>query len=163
MKGTIYADSGEFKGDIIVTNGTNSVKINSSGMECRWGNDGIRLNSNGLMRWHPGANSWVNMFAGRYVNVVTASSYLISVYDDYVVSSGNNEALTLPAGVNGKVITIKTLGHTVRVYPGKTSSYAQQILVTDHDLTEGYKDLNNFDRAEFVFNGMRWYWNSMGI
>lgn len=163
VKGTIYADSGEFKGDIIVTNGTNSVKINSSGMECRWGNDGIRLNSNGLMRWHPGANSWVNMFAGRYVNVVTASSYLISVYDDYVVSSGNNEALTLPAGVNGKVITIKTLGHTVRVYPGKTSSYAQQILVTDHDLTEGYKDLNNFDRAEFVFNGMRWYWNSMGI
>ena len=161
--GIIHADSGEFKGDIIVTSGSNTVKINSSGFEGRWGSDGIKLGTSGLQRWHPDTQSWVNMYGNRYVKIVSASSYQISVHDDFIVSTSTNTKLILPAGTDGKVISIKTIGHTVGLYPGKTSSGGNQYIVTDHDITNDHQDINNYDRVELVYYGVRWYWNFMSI
>jgi hypothetical protein len=161
--GIIHADSGEFKGDIIVTSGSNTVKINSSGFEGRWGSDGIKLGTSGLQRWHPDTQSWVNMYGNRYVKIVSASSYQISVHDDFIVSTSTNTKLILPAGTDGKVISIKTIGHTVGLYPGKTSYGGNQYIVTDHDITNDHQDINNYDRVELVYYGVRWYWNFMSI
>jgi len=158
VHGTIYADSGEFKGDIIVTNGTNSVKINSSGFEGRWGNDGIRLNSNGLMRWHPDKNDWVNMYGSRYVRVVNTSVSLTD-NDDFLICAGSDGyTVTLPAGELGKIITIRNVtGGTIRIIP----KYSWQKIWGDDEYTA--VSLNYQDRAELVFYNNNWYWNAMSV
>lgn len=155
--GTVYADSGEFKGDIIVTSGSNTVKINSNGFEGRWGNDGIRLNSNGLMRWHPDKNDWVNMYGGRYVRVVSTSTSLTD-NDDFLICAGSGYTVTLPTGSLGKIITIRNIGGgTIRIIP----RYSYQKIWGDDEYSA--VELNYQDRAELVFYNNNWYWNAMTV
>lgn len=173
---TIKADKINFKtGTFKITNGSGqtTLALDSSGnltvsgtingnSVFRYGNgDGIRLTDSGLERWNSVANAWVPLYAGRYVRFTSNSTVYLNKDDDFFVSISGNSRIYLPSGCsNGKVITIKTIGHTTNIRPQSGNS-----IYTDHLISSSSSgvDLNNYDRAEFVLYNSTWYWNFMSI
>ena len=173
---TIKADKINFKtGTFKITNGSGqtTLALDSSGnltvsgtingnSVFRYGNgDGIRLTDSGLERWNSVANAWVPLYAGRYVRFTSNSTVYLNKDDDFLVSISGNSRIYLPSGCsNGKVITIKTIGHTTNIRPQSGNS-----IYTDHYISSSSSgvDLNNYDRAEFVLYNSTWYWNFMSI
>ena len=157
FSGKINATSGSFTGTITSTNATLSGQLLIQNGD----SDGLKLDSNGnIQRWNKTMNSWVPLYAGRCVRLVDSSINYLNADDDFVISGEHCNSIYMPTGVsNGKVITIKKRGGSVMVYPG-----SGQRLVVDHiyNTNEG-KDLNNYDRAEFVYYGTYWYWNCMNV
>jgi len=173
---TIKADKINFKtGNFKITNGSGqtTLALDSNGnltvsgtisgnSVFRYGSgDGIRLTDHGLERWNASANSWVALYAGRYVKFVSTSYVTLNKEDDFVVSLSGNIRIYLPSGcTNGKIITVKTIGHTTNLQPSSGTS-----IFTDHTISYGGggMDLQNWDRAEFVLYNNVWYWNSIPI
>ena len=119
--------------------------------------DGIRLTDHGLERWNSSANAWVTMYAGRYVKNANSSTVYLSKEDDFVLSLPANSVLYLPTGCsNGKVITVKTISHTVRI-----KAQGSDKIFTDRAWDSA--DLNGSDRVEFVYYQSNWYWNYSSI
>ncbi len=173
---TIKADKINFKtGTFSITNssGQTTLALDSNGnltvsgtisgnSVFRYGNgDGIRLTDHGLERWNASANSWIALYAGRYVKFVSTSYVTLNKEDDFVVSLSGNIRIYLPSGcTNGKIITVKTIGHTTNLQPSSGNS-----IFTDHTISYGGggMDLQNWDRAEFVLYNNVWYWNAIPI
>ena len=173
---TIKADKINFKtGTFSITNssGQTTLALDSNGnltvsgtisgnSVFRYGSgDGIRLTDHGLERWNASANSWVALYAGRYVKFVSTSYVTLNKEDDFVVSLSGNIRIYLPSGcTNGKIITVKTIGHTTNLQPSSGNS-----IFTDHTISYGGggMDLQNWDRAEFVLYNNVWYWNAIPI
>lgn len=162
--GNTYLNTLYAKGELTVTNDSNSIKINSSGLEGLWGSDGIRLDSSGLQRKHPKLG-WVAMFSKRLVRTVNDSSSAadrtLTVYDDCIISNAQNTDLTITlpgangAGIDGRTITIQNTGRStiIKAPSGKYIRTGGQTLSEVH--------LNNYDRAEFIGYGGYWYGNYM--
>ena len=123
--------------------------------------NGLRVTDDGIERWNDSKNEWCEMYAGRCVRFVSSATATLSADDDFLVSVYPNTKIILPAGCsNGKVISVKTIGHTTNIQPPSGQS-----IYTDQIVPYGGSgaDLNNYDRAEFVLYDNKWYWNFMSI
>jgi hypothetical protein len=161
VKGEVHADSGEFKGSIVIGSGTKTVNITGDGIEVEMGNQGFKLTNNSFQRKI--GNSYVDFYAARYVryiNFTSSSSKTLEATDDYLIVGGfYNKTLVLPTGVsNGKQITIKSVGGEVYIKPGT----GQQLRRSDSAESQIHM-ASGWNRAELVYYGGSWYYNEMGI
>lgn len=137
-----------------VANALNQYLLaNTGGIEMRWGDDGIKLSSNGLQRYINGG--WVDMFAKPRTRAISGETTLTLQDQNIIVRGGSYFNITLPAGApNGMQIMIK---HTqvdsfVKIVPNT----GQQISPTD----EGNgKRLYNTDCCWLTMLDSVWYWN----
>ena len=132
--------------------GTLTIKQNNK--------DGLRLDSNGnIQRWN--GSTWVNLFAQRNVRYVTSNTTLNDL-DDIVLVGGNGATIYLPTNpTNGRQVTIRNIGSRkwCRINAGSKSL---NIGGSDTDHGWNWADLNNDDRAEFIYYSNTWYWNCYG-
>ena len=123
--------------------------------------NGLRINDDGIERWNNGQDQWCDLYASRCARFLSAASVTLTADDDFLISLSSNNTIYLPTGCkDGKVISIKTIGHTTNIRP-QSGNY----IFTDHLLSTANdgNDLNGYDRAEFVFYNNTWYWNYMSI
>lgn len=123
--------------------------------------NGLRINDDGIERWNNGQDQWCDLYASRCARFLSAASVTLTADDDFLISLSSNNTIYLPTGCkDGKVISIKTIGHTTNIRP-QSGNY----IFTDHLLSTANdgNDLNGYDRAEFVFYNNTWYWNFMSI
>ena len=168
VRGAVYADRGEFKGSVTVSNSdTQSVTITPSGITARWDNDGFRLTADGLERYDSRSGTWGPMFAGRRVDMVnyysssTAKS-LTSTHDfviaDPSAAPGPPDGLNIylpkrPA--NGKIITIQCVSQDRSVIVNAVGG--SSIITAGDSGSYPNVSVNNYERAEFVAYGNNWY------
>ena len=146
-----------------ISNGTTVMSIDTGGNLWIAGQyqNGLRVNNNGIERWNDSKDAWSELYASRCVKIISSATVTLSKDDDFIVSISPNSRINLPTGnSNGKIITIKTIGHTTNIQP--QSGYQ---IYTDHSIPYGGSgiDLNNYDRAEFVLYNNVWYWNAISI
>ena len=170
IRGEVYAESGSFKGSITVEDTNNNrITLTSNGLEGRWGNDGIRLNSDGLQRYDTNTGNWVPFFAKRRVRFLTNRYEQLNRTDDLLIYSynGNEGVVTLPGNPNnGDTITIRVLtGKSAYLHLGN----ANHRLYTDEEFTstainnENAYSLQQNHRYEIVFWNSVWYANLYGL
>ena len=114
----------------------------------------IRVNSSGEIERKSPDNTWVPNYAGRYAAAKT-SNYTCLNTDDFIIAANASTdiSITLPSNPSdGKVITVQNTGRTTVIYNGSGSS---GIKTSGYILTR--VDLNNYDRADFVFYSNYWY------
>ena len=146
-----------------ISNGTTVMSIDTGGNLWIAGQyqNGLRVNNNGIERWNDSKDAWSELYASRCVKIISSATVTLNKDDDFIVSVSPNSRINLPTGnSNGKIITIKTIGHTTNIQP--QSGYQ---IYTDHSIPYGGSgiDLNNYDRAEFVLYNNVWYWNAISI
>ena len=146
-----------------ISNGTTVMSIDTGGNLWIAGQyqNGLRVNNNGIERWNDSKYAWSELYASRCVKIISSATVTLNKDDDFIVSVSPNSRINLPTGnSNGKIITIKTIGHTTNIQP--QSGYR---IYTDHSIPYGGSgiDLNNYDRAEFVLYNNVWYWNAISI
>jgi hypothetical protein len=183
--GKIIANSGKIAGDLDVTGGfnvksgtTEVVKINAgtnstgssngnitildaNGLYIKRESEGFRLTTNGFQRWNSSANNgsggWVNFYGGRYVRIVTAYIYTISLNDDLIIakpsSSGSNMYLPSSNVPDGKIIAVINAGAYGIYINGNIQGAAAYTQVV----------LNVKDRMEFIYSSNKWYANYMPL
>lgn len=101
-EGYLKTTNAELSGNIIINTSNGNVLINENGVEIKKGGDGIKVDSNGVLRWD--GNSWVPLYASRKVkrlllwdysslgwdNITRQTDadpkYQISKTDDFVLS-----------------------------------------------------------------------------
>ena len=138
--------------------------VDVDGIYVKRGNEGFRLTINGFQRWNSSANNgnggWVNFYGGRYVRIVTAYVYTISLNDDFIIAkpslSGTN--MYLPSGTipDGKLIAVTNSG-AYGIYINGNGSTIQGAAEYSRVV------LNVNDRMEFVYSGGKWYANYMPL
>ena len=126
----------------------------------------IRVDSSGNIQRKTPDGSWNNLYAARYVRVVSYSSSTSKTLvdtDDFVLSLGSyNKQMRMPANPSyGKVITIINIGGgTTYVTPntGQLIRYGN----TEIQPSDYGRDLDNTERAEMVYYEGVWYFNIIG-
>ena len=186
FSGDVTANSGKIAGNLDVTGGfnvksgtTEVVKINAdtnstgssngnitildaNGLYIKRKSEGFRLTTQGFQRWNSSANNgsggWVNFYGGRYVRIVTAYIYTISLNDDLIIakpySSGSNMYLPSSNDVpDGKIIAVinaSAYGIYINGNIQGAAAYTQVVL-------------NVKDRMEFIYSSNKWYANYMPL
>lgn len=153
FSGIVNATGGTFSGDITI-GGTLIIQKSGS-------SDGLKLDSSGNIKRYDGSD-WVDLFAVRHTKYVSTSTYSCTNSDDLVLAGYNGATITLPANPpNGKCITVRNIGtdHSCRISGG-----THNVNIGGADTPHGtnWADLNNDDRAEFIYYGGTWYWNAYG-
>jgi hypothetical protein len=188
FSGEITATGGSITGYMNVTGGLNVknsggstvVQVNGSGVSrtssnditivdadgfyVKRGSEGFRLTTNGFQRWNSSANNgnggWVNFYGGRYVRIVTAYVYTISLNDDFIIAkpSLSGSKMYLPSSTtdipDGKIIAVTNAGiYGIYIHGNGrniqgAAEYSQVVL-------------NVNDRMEFVYSSNKWYANYM--
>ena len=123
--------------------------------------NGLKIGNNGIERWNDSKEEWGELYASRCARFLSKATEYLNKDDDFLISVWPNTRIYLPSGcADGKVISIKTIGHTTNIQPPSGQS-----LFTDHIITssDNGMDLNGYDRAEFVLYNGSWYWNFMSI
>ena len=170
VKGIIYATGGEFNGKIKVVNATDAnsyIEISSSGLISRYGNDGIKIDANGLQRYDYYNSAWKPFFSKRSARLLTPVDNNIKVSDDLLLLNGTPNYVTLPASPsNGDVKTIRVLGNgSAYLHLGSSSHklYTDASFnYTDININNQYA-LQQNNRYELVFWNNVWYLNRMGL
>ena len=127
----------------------------------------IRVDSSGNIQRKKPDGSWGNMYASRYVRVVSYSSSTSKTLvdtDDFVLSLGDyNKTMVLPPNpYYGKVVSVINIGGGVTYVKPNTGQLLRLGSSTIRPTDSG-KDLNYTDRAELVYYEGVWYWNFMSI
>ena len=97
-----------------------------------------------IERWNDSKDAWSELYASRCVKIISSATVTLNKDDDFIVSVSPNSRINLPTGnSNGKIITIKTIGHTTNIQP--QSGYQ---IYTDHSIPYGGSgiDLNNYEK-----------------
>ncbi len=126
----------------------------------------IRVDDSGNIQRKTPDGSWGNLYAARYVRVVSYSSSTTKTLvdtDDFVLSLGSyNKQMRMPANPSyGKVITIINIGGgTTYITPntGQLIRYGN----TEIQPSDYGRDLDNTERAEMVYYEGVWYFNIIG-
>ena len=169
-----YLESGVYvSADYVDFTFTHTANFNSGGVTVMsidsYGNlwiagqyqNGLKIGNNGIERWNDSKEEWGELYASRCVKMVNASYATLNKDDDFVISVSPNIRIFLPSGCSdGKIITIKVIGHTSNIQPSSGNS-----IFTDHLIQYGGggMDLTNYDRAEFVLYQGIWYWNAISL
>ena len=153
FSGIVNATGGTFSGDITI-GGTLTIQKSGS-------SDGLKLDSSGNIKRYDGSD-WVDLFAVRHTKYVSTSAYNCTNLDDLVLVGYNGATITLPASPSdGKCITVRNIGtdHWCKINGG-----THNVNVGGSDTLHGtnWVNLNNDDRAEFIYYGGTWYWNAYG-
>ena len=127
----------------------------------------IRVDSSGNIQRKKPDGSWGNMYASRYVRVVSYSSSTTKTLvdtDDFVLSLGDySKTMVLPPNpYYGKVVSVINIGGGVTYVKPNTGQLLRLGSSTIRPTDSG-KDLNYTDRAELVYYEGVWYWNFMSI
>lgn len=127
----------------------------------------IRVDSSGNIQRKKPDGSWGNMYASRYVRVVSYSSSTSKTLvdtDDFVLSLGDySKTMVLPPNpYYGKVVSVINIGGGVTYVKPNTGQLLRLGSSTIRPTDSG-KDLNYTDRAELVYYEGVWYWNFMSI
>ena len=127
----------------------------------------IRVDSSGNIQRKKPDGSWGNMYASRYVRVVSYSSSTTKTLvdtDDFVLSLGDySKTMVLPPNpYYGKVVSVINIGGGITYVKPNTGQLLRLGSSTIRPTDSG-KDLNYTDRAELVYYEGVWYWNFMSI
>lgn len=127
----------------------------------------IRVDSSGNIQRKKPDGSWGNMYASRYVRVVSYSSSTSKTLvdtDDFILSLGDyNKTMVLPPNpYYGKQVSVINIGGGVTYVKPNTGQLLRLGSSTIRPTDSG-KDLNYTDRAELVYFEGVWYWNFMSI
>ena len=127
----------------------------------------IRVDSSGNIQRKKPDGAWGNMYASRYVRVVSYSSSTTKTLvdtDDFVLSLGDySKTMVLPPNpYYGKVVSVINIGGGVTYVKPNTGQLLRLGSSTIRPTDSG-KDLNYTDRAELVYYEGVWYWNFMSI